>query len=82
MVPSTFLGQIVGAVSCCVVGVILGALPIPVIQEQDIFKKQTLSVYKVDHLQAKIKQIRESGGRSRANRSNNNNNNLFNHVIV
>ena len=57
MVPETVLGKIVGGF-CCVSGVILISLPIPIIQEKDIFKKQMLSVYNVDDLQKKMKEMK------------------------
>ena len=63
IVPSTFLGQIVGAI-CCVAGVILIALPIPIIQEKDIFKKQMLSVYNVDNLHSKLRQMKTAAERT------------------
>lgn len=57
MVPSTIPGQFIGAV-CCVSGVILIALPIPIIQEKDIFKKNMLNVYNVDDLRKKIDKMK------------------------
>lgn len=57
--PSTVPGQFIGAI-CCVSGVILIALPIPIIQEKDIFKKNMLNVYNVDDLRKKIEKMKNA----------------------